>query len=200
VSSGPAHATSPAPAREFSAAADSTLAAADSGAAPAGRVVEVPARPETSAPAGRSVLPRHALSGFDAPRWVMARSLVLPGWGQLHNGSWIKALAVAGGEGLLVARMREDQQALERIDQDVQAARRDRDDVREVAAVEAYNRRLDVLVGREWMFAGLLTYALLDAYVDAHFRDFKLEFENDPALPGGKAPKRGARLSLRRSF
>jgi hypothetical protein len=146
------------------------------------------------------VLPRRALSGFDAPRWVMARSLVVPGWGQLHNGSWIKALLVAGSEGLLVSRMREDQKELDRIDQEVLAARRDGDDAREVAAVQAYNRRLDDLTGREWMFAGLLTYALLDAYVDAHFRDFKIEFENDPALPGGKAPKRGARLSLRRSF
>ncbi|HEY2956195.1 MAG TPA: DUF5683 domain-containing protein [Candidatus Eisenbacteria bacterium] len=157
-------------------------------------------RSAARASSGATAAQRAPLSGFDAPRWVMARSLVVPGWGQLHNGSWLKAIAVAAGEGLLISRMRDDQRALDRIDQDIQAARRDQDDVREVAAVDAYNQRLNALVGRQWLLGGLLTYALLDAYVDAHFRRFRIEFENDPALPGGKAPKRGAKLSVRMSF
>src|SRR5262245_4436867 len=27
---------------------------------------------------------------YDQPRWVMARSLVVPGWGQVHNHAWWK--------------------------------------------------------------------------------------------------------------
>jgi hypothetical protein len=37
---------------------------------------------------------------------------------------------------------------------------------------------------------------VIDAYVDAHFRRFDIDFQFDPALPGG-APAPGARLSLR---
>jgi uncharacterized protein DUF5683 len=155
------------------------------------RTVEYPApAPEPDAAAGRFVLrtpPR--IKGFDAPKWVMARSLLVPGWGQLHNGSWIKAAAIAAGEGLLIARLAKDNRALDDINQDIQAARAAGDDVAEVAAVTAYNVRLDQLVRRQWLFAALLTYSLLDAYIDAHFRNFEVDFEHDPALPGGRPPE-----------
>jgi hypothetical protein len=36
--------------------------------------------------------------------------------------------------------------------------------------------------------------------VDAHFRDFKVEFEYDRALKGGKPPAGQTRLSLRWVF
>ena len=180
------------------------LAATQAAAGPApalqdtasGRVIELPlppADPKTGAQGeakpARAPLPRHALTGFDAPRWVMARSLVVPGWGQLHNGSWIKAIGVAACEGLLAVRALDDKRKLDVLDAEVQAARRDNDEVREVLAVEAYNDRLNRLVAREWLLGALVSYALLDAYIDAHFRDFELEFRHDPALPEG-VPKR----------
>src|SRR5690242_5557530 len=52
---------------------------------------------------------------FDTPRWVMIRSAILPGWGQLHNGSWLKALALAGGEGALGYNMLQDVRELDRL-------------------------------------------------------------------------------------
>jgi len=107
---------------------------------------------------------------------------------------------VAGSEGLLGSRMLEDERALKRLNRDVESARRDGDEVREVAAIDAYNQRLDRLIAREWLLAGLLSYALLDAYVDAHFRDFKIEFQRDPALPEGGVPPARARLGVRWSF
>jgi hypothetical protein len=154
---------------------------------------------ETPRPSGERVIQPRA-SRFDQPRWVMLRSLLVPGWGQLHNRAWLKALAVAGGEGLLAARMVDENRALERLSAAVDAARLEGDDVKERAAVDAYNRRLDRLIGREWLFAGLLSYALLDAYVDAHFRDFRIEFQHDPALPEGGGTPSGARAGLRWSF
>src|SRR5262245_36265539 len=49
------------------------------------------------------------------PRFVMARSLILPGWGQVYNHAWFKAVAVAGGEGWLGARVIGDQRKLNEI-------------------------------------------------------------------------------------
>ena len=62
------------------------------------------------------------------------------------------------------------------------------------AAVERYNTRLDHMVGREWLLGGLLVYSLIDAYVDAHFVNFRFEFEHDSARP------EGVRLGLEKRF
>jgi hypothetical protein len=150
------------------------------------------------------------LSGFDAPHWVMLRSLVVPGWGQLHNGSWIKALGVATGEGILIARIIDDNQALNDLNAQIDAARANGDANAEAVAIEAYNSRLNDLNSRAWLLGGVVAYALLDAYIDAHFRNFDIEFKRDPALPGGVPPPPGkksglmtageTRLALRWSF
>jgi hypothetical protein len=138
--------------------------------------------------------------GFQAPRWVMLRSLVIPGWGQLDNGSWFKALAVAGGEISLGIGMLSDLHALDRDDAEVQAARAAGDAEAELAAVNAYNDHQAALVSNEWLLGGLIVYALADAYVDAHFRSFKVEFEHDPALPPGVKVPGSTKLALRWSF
>ena len=163
------------------------------------------AAPDTSAT--RRAPPRKH-SEFDEPRWVMARSLVIPGWGQLHNGSWIKAAGVATVEGLLISRMVNDKQALDDLSGQVDVARAAGDAAAESLAVEGYNSHLNDLTRRQWLFAATLIYALLDAYIDAHFRDFDIEFRQDPALPGGVPPTEGKhkstsgefRLAIRRRF
>ena len=40
---------------------------------------------------------------------------------------------------------------------------------------------------------------MIDAYVDAHFKNFDVNLDIDPALPAGMGPP-GARLELRWSF
>ena len=138
----------------------------------------------------------------EQPRFVMARSLLIPGWGQLHNHAWLKAAAVAGAEGWLGVRIVNDQHVLDRLFEGITVARDSNDQTHETELVNEYNTRLDQRLGRQWMFAGLLAYALVDAYVDAHFRSFDLEFQHDPALPAGPpaAPlssgRGGARVSL----
>jgi hypothetical protein len=201
----------------------SGVRAAEADSVPPSGVVEVPRTveypPAAPAPASQAAAEGFVLrrppkiKGFDAPKWVMTRSLLVPGWGQLHNGSWVKAILIATGEGLLITRMVQDNRALDDINQDIAAARAAGDDVAEVAAVTAYNSRLDQLVRRQWLFAALLTYSLLDSYIDAHFKNFEVEFEHDPALPGGRPPEDGksgggggswlageTRLALRWSF
>jgi len=174
-------------------------------------VVTVPLR----AAAPRDTLRRRAW--HDQPRFVMARSLLVPGWGQAHNHAWIKAVLVAGAEGWLGSRIVRDQQALDgwlqELD-DVRAGLADttRTDhaalaLREVEVVNLYNARLEQRLARQWQFAAVLAYALVDAYVDANFRHFDVEFRNDPALPPGRDPAspggRGStyvRLGLRWDF
>jgi hypothetical protein len=133
---------------------------------------------------------------FDKPVWVMARSAVIPGWGQAHNGAWIKAGVVAVGEGLLIANVVENSRHLDELDAQIKAARAAGDIEGENQAVLAYNDQLAKLTASEWWLGAAVAYALLDAYIDAHFRGFDIEFKNDPALPGG-VPPRGGRVGLR---
>ncbi len=145
-------------------------------------------------------------SWTEQPRFVMLRSLLIPGWGQVHNRAWLKAAGVAGTETWLISSILRDQRDLDGLLSEVESARLAQDEARYAAAANRYNARLDTYVGRQWLLGGLLAYALVDAYVDAHFRNFDLEFKHDPALPeplpsGTPAPDgggtaRGGRSSL----
>ena len=177
---------------------------------------------------------------LDAPRWVMMRSLVFPGWGQFENRAWLKAVALGGADAYLRVRSVSGERRLRRLEPQVNQARdefnradqmvRDalanRDQYVEgtpeweqanalyLAALGArsdanttfnslagsYNTQVNAQVARLWLLGGVLAYAMVDAYVDAHFRNFKLEFEHDPALPGGKPASGRTRLFLRWTF
>jgi hypothetical protein len=63
-------------------------------------------------PAGeRRTLPKPGR--FDQPHWVMLRSLALPGWGQMHNGSWIKAGLIGGTDAYFRVRVIKDRHDLD---------------------------------------------------------------------------------------
>jgi hypothetical protein len=147
---------------------------------------------------------------FDAPRWVMMRSMAVPGWGQLHNGSWIKAGIIAGLESALIVGIVRDNQDMNHYSGAADAAlaaynaaladsngvAADAAASAHQAAISAYNDALSSSITRAWLLGGAIVYAMVDAYVDAHFRHFDVEFKHDPALPGGTAPKSETRLSL----
>jgi hypothetical protein len=135
----------------------------------------------------------------DQPRWVMMRSLLVPGWGQAHNGAWIKAVAVAGAETWLIVGVISDRNELDRLQGEINSAGAAGDAARQEALVNEYNNLLDKFVGKQWLLAGVVVYSLLDAYVDAHFKNFDIEFRNDPALPGGPSSAT-QRLELRWHF
>ena len=139
-------------------------------------------------------------SRFAKPRWVMLRSLAIPGWGQAYNGAWVKAGVVATVEGVLIWKVADDQRALNQLAGNVSRARELGDEDLEASAVAAYNQRLDSALTREFLLGAAVVYALVDAYVDAHFKNFKIEFETDPALPGGPPPAGGARVGWEWSF
>jgi len=143
------------------------------------------------------------------PRFVMMRSLIVPGWGQFTNHSYVKAAAVAGIEGLLVAQLIRTRQDVDVSRDSANAAALRHDDAAYAVAAAGYNAGLDRLVGDQWLLGGVIVYALIDAYVDAHFRNFDIEFRTDPALPpgtpvdapagrrGGKPGGGGVRAALR---
>jgi len=170
--------------------------------APCGPAAGQDAAPDTA----RRVVASGRRPWPEQPRFVMLRSLLVPGWGQLHNRAWLKAVGVAGAETWLVAAVLRDKRDVDALLAEVDAARAAQDEARYADAVSRYNARLDTYIGRQWLLGGLLAYALVDAYVDAHFRDFDIEFRHDPALPesppadpaaprGGGAA-RGGRTSL----
>jgi len=112
----------------------------------------------------------------------------------------LKAAILGGGEVWIVGGMVDDDRSMRRLRAEADRARAEGDNDGFNAAVDAYNTRLDRFVAREWWLGGLVIYALMDAYVDAHFRDFKVEFEYDRALKDGKPPTGQTRLSLRWDF
>ena len=201
---GVARAAAPADSARTSVVADSSArrlpGATEPGAAPAdsaGRRRQLDRRADAAADTVRL---RARRGRFEAPRWVMLRSLAFPGWGQLHNGAWFKAALLGGGETWIVAGLVEDDRRMRQLRAEADLAQASGDNEGFNAAVDAYNNRLGRFVSRQWLLGGLLVYALMDAYVDAHFRDFKVEFEYDRALRGGNPPAGQTRLSLRWVF
>ena len=137
---------------------------------------------------------------FDRPRWVMLRSLAFPGWGQFHNKAYFKAVAVAAGEGALIAGVVGDELKLTDLQREVDAARVANDNDRFIDAVNAYNDRLDRATSRRWFLGAILAYSLVDAYVDSHFIDIDLEFDRDPAMPAGTGDAKPTGAKLRMSW
>lgn len=145
-------------------------------------------------------LPPEGLTGFDQPKWVMARSLAFPGWGQLHNGSWKKALLIGGVEVGFIAKLFDDKHTLNQELADISAAQAAGDAVREAALESDYNKRSDQFIGHQWFLGAVLAYSMLDAYIDAHFRNFHVGPNDDPALPPGERRSTGLRLSWQERF
>jgi uncharacterized protein DUF5683 len=179
-------------------------AVADSLATPAARPVDVVG----GAPAPVRADSARQTPWHEQPRFVMARSLLVPGWGQLHNRAWFKAIVVAGLEAFLVTRVVRQQSDLDQLLSELDAARARQDLSGYDALANEYNALLAERLGNEWKLGGVIAYAMVDAYVDAHFRGFDVEFRNDPALPAGTSPAgsqsggggAGLRLSLRWDF
>jgi hypothetical protein len=122
-------------------------------------------------------------SRWEQPKYVMLRSLIIPGWGQFHNHAYFKAVGVAVTEGYLAYRLVQDSRDLDQLKQ--QAIETDDDALAELL-IEQHNALLASYQTRQWVFGLVVVYALLDAYIDAHFRHFRAEFGPDPALPKGQ--------------
>ena len=155
------------------------------------------AAPDT-ARAKRTAPPQ--LTGFDKPVWVMTRSLVFPGWGQIHNGAWWKAGIIGGGESVLIYRLIDDRNVLNDLSAQIDAARANNDPVTEAALVAEYNDRSNKHVARQWWLGALVAYSMLDAYIDAHFKHFRVDFKDDPTVPPDDRKAAGLKISWQERF
>jgi hypothetical protein len=111
---------------------------------------------------------------FSTPFWVMMRSAIVPGWGQLHNGKWWKAILLGGAESAFIYGVfYEDHLA----DQAAEKSRQRPDEEsfwRSVSSRHKANKR-DYL----WWGAFTILLSVGDAYVDAHLRGFDVEFRDE---------------------
>ena len=136
-----------------------------------------------------------------SPVSTLLRSVACPGWGQLENGQPLKAVAVFSVEvGLLASGYVE----LRRAERSLEAQDRAADRGDAATAAEEYQRYLDRRdrgISRFWWAGFALLLSMLDAYTDAHLRDFDTgsEFEPPaetlpaaPAVPGSPAPPKAA--------
>ncbi len=144
-----------------------------------------PPAPATATVPGPAAAPRNARGEqvrpwHEQPWSVMARSGLLPGWGQWKNGRPAKALGVTALElGAAYATYdanRDAEDALER-QREAEAAFDDAAAAQAAADYdEAYSRRGTWA----WVLGLSLALSMLDAYVDAHLMQFDADFGPDP--------------------
>ncbi|MFH1687390.1 MAG: DUF5683 domain-containing protein [bacterium] len=109
------------------------------------------------------------------PTTALLKSLVVPGWGQVGNGRYVKAAFFAGLEGLLVgAAFNFRSQANEAWD-DYAAAT---DSTKQIALYDYYDDRKTKRNRYTWFAALTMFVSMFDAYVDAHLSGFPLRGEN----------------------
>jgi len=106
----------------------------------------------------------------------------VPGWGQSSNGAWIKAVVVAGAEVAMIVKVVDDEKDLNALKDQIDAAVEAGDGDTEAILVDVYNEKLTTQTSHRWWLGGILLVSMVDAYVDAHFRGFKVKFDRDPAL------------------
>jgi hypothetical protein len=125
----------------------------------------------------------------------MARSAVVPGWGQVYNRQPLKAALVVAGEGYLAYKIFRELHLQNRAIERLNAAATPE----EIAAAESdelthRNRKIDWI----WWTAAAHLLQMADAYVDAHFRSFDAEFGTDETREGALgAPRVSVAFTVR---
>lgn len=116
------------------------------------------------------------------PWKVMARSAVVPGWGQLYNHQPLKAALVVGTEGTLVAlALRELKLQNDAAQRAADAAAFGDTAAESLAILETETHRNRKISWIWWAVAAHLL-SMADAYVDAHLSTFDSDFGRQEAL------------------
>jgi hypothetical protein len=137
-------------------------------------------------PVGESpaVADRYPPLGTPSPTWTGLRSLVLPGWGQARNGSWLKAGLFLGGYSFLVGTAVKANQDRQDAKGQLNAAQTPEDEEYWDGEIERLGDKRNTFI---W-FAGLTAFlSFADAYVDAHLKNFDDRIDADvAAFPDGE--------------
>ena len=134
------------------------------------------AAPRADAANVRGGAPADSARHFPSPFSVMLRSAVVPGWGQVTNHKWIKAVVVVAGEGLLVTKALDEYH--KEVDATDLASRLDpiADEPAYVAALESKDRHYNLKINYIWWTIAAHLLQMADAYVDAHLASFEADF------------------------
>lgn len=99
-------------------------------------------------------------SNLRSPSGALLRSLAIPGWGQVYNRKYFKAVIVAGGQGVLLGTAIVEWKRASDAKNDASLPLTTRlEDYR----LHTNNRNMLL-----WLYAAAAVVSMLDAYVDAH--------------------------------
>lgn len=104
-----------------------------------------------------------------SPTGALWRSFAVPGWGQIYNGAYWKA------GGIIAAQAGTLFMAVDNYLTARRYLREAREATDEKIKREKLTRHNDYIVETEfwgWLFVGILTFSMMDAYVDAHLADW----------------------------
>jgi len=190
------------------AGAPAALRAQESAGAGAPTAPEAPSVVSPPAPDPRNARGERIRPWHEQPWSIMARSAILPGWGQWKNGRPWKALGATvlelGAGYATYDANRDAEDALAR--RSAAEAALDDEAAAQASADydEAYNRRTTWA----WVLGTTLVLSMLDAYVDAHLLQFDADFGPDPeplsdldaAMGRARGGSPGMRAGIRMTF
>lgn len=104
-----------------------------------------------------------------SPTGALWRSFAVPGWGQIYNGEYWKAGGVIAAQGGTLYMAVDNYLTARRYLREAREATDDK------VKREKLSRHNDYIVETEfwgWLFVGILTLSMMDAYVDAHLADW----------------------------
>lgn len=104
------------------------------------------------------------------PTGALFRSAIIPGWGQLYNRKYLKALIFLGGEGYLVYSIRKDWKEADRHEANFRSAFDD--PAYQAIEFNKYQDSRDARNLKMWILAATVFYSMFDAYVDAQLANF----------------------------
>ncbi|MDI6807529.1 MAG: DUF5683 domain-containing protein [Candidatus Eisenbacteria bacterium] len=130
-------------------------------------------------PAAVSTVDTSKAGFFGTPFFVMMRSGVIPGWGQVHNHKYLKGAGVFLLEGALAFKIYDENRKVNDYWTKHVGAATYPEQVRyfDLYAFH-YDRRSNYI----WWLAGTTVLSLVDAYVDAHLRGFDEEVARETAV------------------
>ncbi len=105
------------------------------------------------------------------PTGALMRSAVVPGWGQLYNRKYIKAVIFAGGQGWLAYGIYDDWKEANRHEKNFKGAVDD--PIYQAAEFDRFESARDSRNLKMWIMAAAIFYSMFDAYVDAQLSDFE---------------------------
>ena len=122
-----------------------------------------------------------------SPKGAMIRSLILPGWGQVYNRKFIKALVFLGGETYFISRYLDLNDELKILEATPGKSASDIED-------KEQERN-----GWGWLFGAGYFLAMGDAFVDAHLDGVSIDEEFSVNLISDKQ-KSGLSMQLQFNF